>query len=79
MHDVDVVVMGAGVSGLVAARELVKAGKSVRVLEARGRVAGRTDHHVFANGDVIEMGSAKLSMLSMKFSMDGSTAVARKN
>ena len=56
MHDVDVVVMGAGVSGLVAARELVKAGKSVRVLEARGRVAGRTDHHVFANGDVIEMG-----------------------
>jgi monoamine oxidase len=28
----------------------------VLVLEARDRVAGRTDHHVLANGDVVEMG-----------------------
>ena len=35
-RDVDVVVVGAGVAGLVAADRLVAAGKTVRVLEASG-------------------------------------------
>jgi monoamine oxidase len=37
----DVIVIGAGVAGLVAASELAEAGFSVIVLEARDRIGGR--------------------------------------
>ena len=40
---VDVVVVGAGASGLTAAEVLARAGWTVRVLEARPRIGGRVD------------------------------------
>lgn len=52
----DVVVVGAGLAGLSAARELVRKGRSVVVLEARDRVGGRTLNHDLGKGKVVEIG-----------------------
>ncbi|MEV5496070.1 FAD-dependent oxidoreductase, partial [Nonomuraea fuscirosea] len=41
MAELDVVVIGAGVSGLAAAAKLAGAGLAVEVLEARQRIGGR--------------------------------------
>src|SRR5215208_6491694 len=53
---VDVVVVGAGMAGLIAARDLLAANVSVLVLEARNRVGGRLLNHTLANGSVVELG-----------------------
>ncbi|WP_020139593.1 flavin monoamine oxidase family protein [Streptomyces sp. 351MFTsu5.1] len=55
-HRTDVVVIGAGLAGLSAARDLVAAGKSVAVLEARDRVGGRLLNHELGDGQVTEIG-----------------------
>ena len=47
MGETDVVVVGTGLAGLSCARELVRRGRLVRVLEAAGTVGGRirTERH----------------------------------
>jgi monoamine oxidase len=52
----DVVVVGAGLAGLTAARRLAAAGADVLVLEARDRVGGRTLNHPVGGGRVAEAG-----------------------
>ena len=54
--DTDVVVVGAGLAGLTAARELQAAGSSVLVLEARDRVGGRMLNEPIGDGKVVEVG-----------------------
>src|SRR5919109_4205392 len=52
----DVVIIGAGVAGLTAARELSTAGVRVLVLEARDRIGGRVMTHHEPHGPV-ELGA----------------------
>jgi len=52
----DVLVVGAGLAGLTAARDLSAAGRSVLVLEARDRVGGRIVNEDIGDGKIIEMG-----------------------
>ncbi|MEG0341618.1 MAG: NAD(P)/FAD-dependent oxidoreductase [Acinetobacter sp.] len=53
--DYDIAVVGAGFAGMIAARDLSKAGYSVVVLEARNRIGGRT-YSGEAFGHPIEFG-----------------------
>lgn len=52
----DVVVIGAGLAGLSAARDLRRGGADVVVLEARGRAGGRVEQAALADGRIAQLG-----------------------
>ncbi|MFI6660569.1 flavin monoamine oxidase family protein [Streptomyces sp. NPDC050523] len=55
MHH-DVIVLGAGLAGLSAARDLAAAGTDVLVLEARDRVGGRVEQTRTPDGRTVQLG-----------------------
>jgi monoamine oxidase len=56
MSELDVIVIGGGVAGLAAARDLSAAGRQVLLLEARERLGGRIFTQ-YANGYPVELGA----------------------
>ena len=64
-NDCDVAVVGAGAAGIAAARALKARGMRVKVLEARGRVGGRT-HTIESHGHAFDLGAQHLHSGSLK-------------
>jgi monoamine oxidase len=59
MGNPDVIIVGAGLAGAAAALKLAKAGRSVSVIEARGRCGGRGYARTYAGGGPeLEFGGA---------------------
>jgi monoamine oxidase len=77
LERVDVAIIGAGLSGLQAARDLQQAGLKVRVFEARDRVGGKTWSRP-ARGSVCDVGAAwindsnqsKMFALAQRYGLD---------
>jgi monoamine oxidase len=58
MHDV--IIVGSGLSGLVAAQQLQQFGKKILVLEAQSNIGGRIQTYTGINGTPMEMGATWL-------------------
>ena len=55
--EIDVLVLGAGMAGLTAARALAERGVRVRVVEAREQVGGRLMTRAVEGGGTVELGA----------------------
>lgn len=63
MKDYDAIVIGAGYSGVTAARDLCDRGLSVLVLEANDRIGGRTYTRTFSGREeLVELGGAWVAL-----------------
>lgn len=56
----NILILGAGIAGLVAAHELIKCGHHVEILEARDRIGGRILSHHFDDGSYNELGAMRV-------------------
>jgi monoamine oxidase len=56
-NDIDVLILGAGISGLVAARALAERGVRVCILEAKPHVGGRILSQKVEGGGTVELGA----------------------
>ncbi|MGA7158594.1 MAG: NAD(P)/FAD-dependent oxidoreductase [Acidobacteriaceae bacterium] len=56
-NDTEVLILGAGISGLAAARALAERGLRVTLLEAKDRIGGRVFTHTTQDGSIIELGA----------------------
>jgi monoamine oxidase len=75
--EADVAIVGAGLAGLVAARELAAVGLRPLVLEARDRVGGRILNEEIGGGKVVEVGGqwigpgqARIAALAAELNVD---------
>ena len=73
---VDVVIIGAGFSGLAAARKVQRAGRSFLLLEARDRIGGKVLNHPIGHGQITEAGATyigptqhRMARLALKYSV----------
>src|SRR5205809_3329767 len=78
LRGASVVVAGAGLAGLAAARDLVAHGATVAVLEARNRVGGRVwtirdgfaeRQHAEAGGDLIDASQEEIRLLAKELGL----------
>ena len=77
IREADIVIVGAGMSGLAAARAVLAAGLEPVVLEARDRVGGRLLNESIGDGKIVELGGQwvgptqdRLSALAAELGVD---------
>ena len=57
-RETDILIIGAGITGLSLAKRLEEHGKDYVILEARERLGGRIQTFITKNGTPVEMGKS---------------------
>ena len=57
-RETDILIIGAGITGLSLAKRLEEQGKDYVILEARERLGGRIQTFITKNGTPVEMGKS---------------------